>query len=491
MGLSDKAVIVAGGDVLQRFCKLAVGIILVRLVTQAEYGTYRQTWLTYELFSQILLIGLPASVYYFLPRLDARRKRGFVIQTVLMLTVLGALVSAGMGLGRNAIARFGSNPALGILIGSFLLVPLFDLPFKVWPGLLISLGKHLAYAVSTWVFSLLFVVAVVGPVLLGWGLSASFVCLGVLFAIRYVFMNVYWPRLIPVRKAVWDPAMLKKTLSFCLPLGLARAISILGLLIDKVFIFRFFNAAKYAIYSVGAVQVPIVPLVASAALNVLLPEFSRLDKENQHEKVLALWHEATRKTALLVLPAFFLLMTIAGRLVPFVYTKSYEESVILFRIYLLMLPLRVTRYGEVLSSVGRTKPVFRASLLYLLLNTALSYALLKLFGFVGPAIATVVSLFVMVLYYLMVIRTAFRTTFLRLLPFGKLFSISAVLALVSAVVYPVTLLELGDAWVIALCVVLFAACYLVLGSKFGVFTGRDRQFVLGWLTLKPLRGGKK
>src|SRR5215510_14006089 len=86
-------------------------VILVRVFTQSEFGTYKQLLLmTYTLFF-IAQCGLAESLFYFLPKNPDRAGR-YALNAVVMLFVSGLVCAAGLLANPRAIASWMSNPAL-------------------------------------------------------------------------------------------------------------------------------------------------------------------------------------------------------------------------------------------------------------------------------------------------------------------------------------------------------------------------------------------
>ena len=81
LSLADKAGIIGLGRFLRALGKLLLAIIIVRLLSKFDYGTYRQIFMLYSLFSIIFFLGLPTSVYYFVPRINKEDSKTFIIQS--------------------------------------------------------------------------------------------------------------------------------------------------------------------------------------------------------------------------------------------------------------------------------------------------------------------------------------------------------------------------------------------------------------------------
>src|SRR5262245_10818998 len=86
-------------------------VLLVRVFTQSEFGTYKQLLLmTYTLFL-IAQCGLAESLFYFLPKSPDRAGR-YALNALVMLFVSGLLCMAALLIDPHAIAGWMSNPGL-------------------------------------------------------------------------------------------------------------------------------------------------------------------------------------------------------------------------------------------------------------------------------------------------------------------------------------------------------------------------------------------
>src|ERR1043165_4005122 len=91
----------------------ALPLLLVRRLSQTDFGLYKQAFLVIGTISGILPLGLATSAFYFLPR--EREKRGAIVLNIILFNcVVGGL----------AVVLFLLAPrSLGLLITSQSLVP--------------------------------------------------------------------------------------------------------------------------------------------------------------------------------------------------------------------------------------------------------------------------------------------------------------------------------------------------------------------------------
>jgi len=170
-------------------------------------------------------------------------------------------------------------------------------------------------------------------------------------------------------------------------------------------------------------------LLLAGVVSVLVPEISRLFQAGELGEIHALWQRAVVRLALLVLPLAAFLLVFAEPMIAWMYPQ-YDRSVWVFRLYLLVLPLRCAIYNPLLVGMGKARWALWGSLGDLLCNIGLSVALIGIlqksapeWAFVGPAIATVSSTYLQVLFLLAAIGWHLRWSLAKLLPWANLLRI--------------------------------------------------------------------
>jgi O-antigen/teichoic acid export membrane protein len=124
--------------------------------------------------------------------------------------------------------------------------------------------------------------------------------------------------------------------------------------------------------------------------------------------------------AWLVLPVWLWAWVWAPELLRVLFTANYEDGLPIFRIYLLVLPLRVAVYSVLFLAMNQTRLLLWGAALDLLLNIALSILLAGMVGPRGPAIATTAVTWLQTLFYLVAAAKAMRIPVTALLPWGDL-----------------------------------------------------------------------
>ena len=260
-----------------------------------------------------------------------------------------------------------------------------------------------------------------------------------------------------------------------MPLWWTYIIGDLNRRIDGFLVAAFFAPTVFATFSIGAREIPLVGVIAYSITQAILPRISGLSHNSDYPSLLLTWHTSIEKTALFLFPVFAFLAASAQDLVILVFSPTFAAAATVFIIYLLLLPIRLTSYGAILTALGKTSAVFYGATLGIAVNLPLSVFLLKTAGWTGPAIATVISQVVMVAFYLTVIRNTIKTTWHNLLPYRRLL-------LVALATAPPTLIGLFTLHAIenrpisVLCAaVAFSLLYFAITWKLGLISRGDLQ----------------
>lgn len=486
LSLSDKTIILTLGSVLKKVNKFLLVIILVRLLTISDFGTYQQVWLIYLTLYPIFLFGIPTAVFYFIPRLSDEKKKIFTVQTIITLFFIGLIMSSFMYFFSDFIALYFNNPKLILLLKIFSLYPIFAIPISYLFPFLVSIKKERLGVKISIFFELMITIAVLIPIFLGLDLSIVFWSVVVIGLIQYLLFLLVISKHVHIEKIFFDFKLFVLQMKYSIPLGFSFLVGHLGDYIDKIVISIFYSSQYYALYSVGSMSIPIIAVVITSLYSILLPKFSELQSKNNLNKILEILHAAIRKTTLIFAPLFFFLFIVSESFIVFLYTQTYLESVIIFRIYLFVMLIYLIPVSTVILGMGKSKLVLKISFIFLLMNTVLNILFIKIFGFPGPALATVVSMFIIIIYYFINIGHLLKVSLLNILPYRLILKNFLVALCPSIIIFPITLSNLHPLIILILSAIFFFPIYTILIIKFNLLRESDKKLIKKWIKLKIL-----
>jgi O-antigen/teichoic acid export membrane protein len=479
--LTVKTGIITSASVLRMAGVMAINMILARTLSRTMYGTYQQVWLVYSSAFPVFMLGIPVALYYFLQHVDEKNKGSLMANSSLMLFISGLVLAAGMALGAGRIAKLLGNQDMIVPLRIFSAYALFSVSTLWAEPFYISTERHKVVLFVSGASAVGLFASVVPLARAASPLSMVFVAVVIYSGLRFATLAFMLGRDRTLPRRTLSASLARKQLTYSIPVGASEMVASVSRNIDKLVVSKFFNPASYAIYSNGAVEIPALGLLLGSISSVILPSLSRMHQENRKQDFLSAWSNAVDKTAFFVMPLFFFFLLYAPDFMITLFSQRYVESALPFRVYLLVLPVRVAQYGVLLLALGVTRPLFYGALGDLVLNLALSIALVRPLGYVGPALATVCTTWLEVLYYLAVAKGKLGTGFRSILPWGRIGRSFTLAAFACGLSYPVRISPVNPLLRLIAGGLAFAAAYLLLSYWFakdsmpGILTGRGES----------------
>lgn len=465
-----KAGILVFGQGITAVSAILIGAYLSRELDKADYATYRQTLLSYRFVAPVLMLGLPQALLYFLPQHE-EQKRKVLFKITSLLFIVGVLFSLFIYFGGNHLlaTRF-NNPQLAGALKLFAPYAAMMLPVSLITNCLVACGRVKVVAV----YNIASSVALLVILFIWMAMNASYE--GAIKANLLHAVLVFVPAILVMWTITGKPAVnaepvhLKDILKYSLPLGVGLMVGQFNLNLDKVIVAAMTTPEDFAVYVNGAIEVPLIGMITGAASAVILPDMVKACKEGNKLEALALWKRAAVKSALIIFPAAAFLMVVAPELMTFIYSDTYDESSLPFRVYLCVLPLRIMFFGVLFQAINKSGLILRRALINVLVNGVLTIFFVWLLGAWGAAVGTVVAILSFVYpYCIWHAKRNFDSKISELFASRRLFEI-AVCAVVSA--FPVVLILqwMNDAhivWVLCISGVVYSVGYLICGQVSG------------------------
>jgi O-antigen/teichoic acid export membrane protein len=373
----------AGPLVLARLCTVALAfcipLVLARTLTLQDYGTYKQLFLVSQTLLYVLPLGMAQALFFFLPRAEV--KRPYLVQTMLFLTGAGLLAALLLFAFGDAVARRFSNPALiehRREQAIYLVCLLASFPLEIS---LIGQGRTRQAAAVYLVSDTLRAGAMIGPVLLGFGLTGVMVAVAAFAACRYAAAWVATLRSGP--GPLLDRRLFRTQLGYALPFGAAMLVAIPQQYAHQYVVSGAVAPEAFAIYAVGCFQLPVVDLLYTPTSEVLMVRLGELEKQGRLGEGVLAFREAAARLALVFFPAATFLFAAAPELIGALFGERFAAAVPLFRVGVVGVALAVLPVDGVLRARNQTGYLFRAYLLKALVTVPLVWVGVKRFGMLG------------------------------------------------------------------------------------------------------------
>lgn len=483
-GLVSQARLVGGA------LNMLIIVLLTRLLSKEDFAAVALVYLVQETLNAFGPLGLDSALSFFVPKLGPRVSRALGVYTGAVLTALAVPYALVLFFGGPAIAEVVDIPGIETPLAWLALAVLCDFPGQTLPQYFIATERYIGAFWVTLVFYLSRFCSLVIPAWLGADVATLIALFAGVAVLRAAMYLVYFafiakgPLRGPEVRGQWR---LRDLFEYGLPLSLSLIVGKLNVQLDKYLIAAIAAAEVFAIYSVGATELPLVPGIAYSVTGALVPALVIAHRDGAGSDFVRLWHGSMVKVAAIMMPVFVALFVLAEPTVRLLFSKDYDAAAVPFRVYLCLMPLRLCAYGAVVRALGRTRPVLTASIAALLANAVLNYPFYLAFGLPGPALASIVAQVVAIGLLLQVIRRQLDLSWVHVFPYAAVLR-----ALVVAAVAAVPLL-LVDHWVtgdgarIAAGFGVYVPTYVVLGRLGGLLSAADLRYVVDFLTGRLVR----
>jgi O-antigen/teichoic acid export membrane protein len=446
-----------------------VPVVLARVLSQAEFGTYKQLFLLFGTLYYIAQLGMAESLFYFLPA--ASREAGrYVANAILFLTVAGLGCVILLHEAGPTLAVWLNNPELAnytTSLGAFLGLMLASSVLEIT---MVARGKYLLASTCYGVSDLLRALCFVVPALMFRRIDVLLFGAVAFAAARLVGTLVYLARTFDGDLRPQTSA-LRRQLRYTVPFGIATVLEICQANLHLYAVSYYADAATFAIYAVGCLQIPIVDLVASSAGSVIMVRMAEGVREGRKGECLAIWRETVRHLALVLVPVVGLLLVTAHLVIVLLFTDQYASAVPIFTIWSLAILPGVFLTDAALRVYAQTRFLVLLNAVRLGLIASLIYWSLSRFDLIGAVVLTVAAIALTKVLGLLRVARVMEVSPRALVPWSSVGRI-VLATLIAAGVARMALASVS--WPalpsLLLAAGLYAGVYLLLLSMFGVMT---------------------
>lgn len=494
--LSNKVTVVVFSRILTSLIDFGTGVLIVRMLSETNFAILAYLIMIYEVSRYVATLGFPESIFYYFEKLAKNYRKAFALQTFSILFLTGLLAAAAIFLVK-AFAPFlisEFSPEVVEAIQKYLpyvaLVALLEIP--TWPvtNILLALDKQKQSGWYQVITSVMSFCAFVIPILLG--LPFEFILYGLLsYAVVRFIGSIIWVSIVMPGGSWKTPKNnLKEQFIFSIPLGFSALVNQFNKYIDKFIVSFFLAELALGQYQVGAQEVPIIRVIPFAVGSVLISRYVNFNLNKKRGDLVDLWHKSIEKVALLIIPLTIMFITVAPEIISFIIETAdtnYQEAILPFQIYNLIILIRVAHYGSILQAFNDTKGILRLSFILLILNTVISIPLTYFYGINGTASGTLIANVIYIFFILKRIGGHLELPIYKVLPLGIYFKILGLSALIGVLLYTVKSnleLELSDGQLLLYTVSAYLISYLLLGTVFRIIKASDWRLFLNAISLR-------
>lgn len=474
------AFVLMAGRALGFAAAFAIPIVLARLLSQSDYGTYKQLFLVYGTLYSIGQVGMAESLFYFLPAARDNAAR-YVLNAILVLAISGAAFAAALWAAQDYIAQWLNNPALVgklPLIGIYLMLMLQAAVLEIT---MTSRKRHFHAFLSYILSDLGKAVLLVLPVL--WSDNLQWLLYGAITvaALRLLATLIYLRRQYGTALSL-DRGLARTQFLYAGPFSLYVVIEVAQASIHMYAVSYFFDAATYAVYAVGCLSIPLVEFLTGSAGSVMMVRMRERLLEGAGAAVLAIWRDTTRKLMLIFAPLVGCLLVAAHPLIVGLFTERYAASVPVFMVWEVIILFAGLLTDSVLRVYSQIPFLMGLGLVKLVLVLSGISWFLSTFGVVGAALMVVIVTGITKMLALAKIKSVMQCRLADFLPWRGLLTIG-VAAAVAALPALAVKSELSLPPLMSLLVIaaVYGACYLAIAWHFGLLSHDEKRALTGWM----------
>lgn len=368
---------------------LAIPILLVRLLTQENFGVYKQAFLLSATLTSLASAGVGVSAFYFMPRFPERGGK-IALNILLYNTVVGLVPVIVLLLYPGALNFiFPDLQSYAALMALLAMLSLTAVLVETLPTSLQDVRSSTVFVVGTQLLKAILLIAaalLIGTVRsLVWSIIlSSIVSIAILVRYLYRRFGAFWTH--------FELHFFYEQLAYALPFGVYGMIYIFRSYLDNYFISARFSAADFAIYSVGWLEAPFISLFLESMAAVMVVRVSALQHEGRVADIRSVMASAVNRMAAVQFPMYALLLVAGRDLIVFVYTQRYEASAKVFSITITLIALNVFMYDPVVRAYTYLrKYILTVRILVVLTEFAVLIPVINRFGMIGAALTAVIA----------------------------------------------------------------------------------------------------
>ncbi len=380
--------------------------IFTRTFTKKDFGTWRQIVLIVSMGATLLSLGFPEGFRYFIS-LENKKISTHLIKILCstLITSLIIYILILLGIDELLITYF-KNIDLRFVIRYFPILFIVVTLSRAYRYLMIQGGaswKLFKYSIISFTISTSLIII---TYYFYSRMNEEILWTWISFLLFILYLSLFILYFFEEKKLNYSNIIFKDVLKFReyfkigFPLYIATFIGVLSLNLDKLIVNKYSDLTTFAIYSIGAIELPIVGMIGTAISQSIFPKLVESYKKNiSHTK--EIWLQATLKATHITYPIILILMLFSKAIILILFTDKYLDAVPIFQTYLLLGLWRNTQYGSLIIASGNTKWTMIYSTAALILNIILSVLFFRLFGILGVAWGAFLAAMIVAIFQLL------------------------------------------------------------------------------------------
>ncbi|MFC1848236.1 flippase, partial [Chloroflexota bacterium] len=412
------AAIVFLGTIVGMLLGFGSRIIIVRYITQSEYGIFSLAVVLAGIFSMLATLGLAQGatryIAYFRGKNELSKIKSVVFSSLGFTLIASIFLSLVLFFASDILStRVFDEPELSTPLKIFSI----SIPFIVLTGMLITIFRG---------FDRVDVKVYFQDILHG---ALFLISLGAIIILGVTFLGVIYASLaatvitclaVAVYTIIKPPLSMKggestgpigkEMLLFSLPLLGSAMLALIIQWTDTLMLGYFKTASDVGLYNGALPLARLIPIPLASMNFLYVPVLTQLYSKGLTNEMKRSYQVLTKWVFVLSFPLFLILLLFPITILSFLFGYQYAEAAQALRIlsFGLMLHTFVGANGMTLMVIGRTRLIMFVSLLGAALNVALNAALIPPLGITGAAIASMAAYIVINSFLLIKLYQLYR-----------------------------------------------------------------------------------
>lgn len=365
-------------------------ILLVRILSQSEYGLYKQAFLVVGTANALASLGVGVSAFYYMPRQPERG--GQVALNILIYNLFAGSIPLALAVFYPQILGVFKSKQLesfAVQLGFLALLTLTSGLLTLIPTALQDVKYSTIFVIgSQFVKIIVFAIAA-----LVFGSVQSLILSAILMQVLTTAVLVWY--LHSRFGRFWEQfewAFFLEQLAYAIPIGIYGSLWVVQKFMDNYFVGHYFSSSDFAIYSVGWVDFALFSIFQESIAAVMVVRVSSLQMRGENEEIRRLSASAINRLAAIQFPICALLVVAGHDLIVVMYTRAYAAAAPIFTVAILLLALNAFLLDPVIRAyIGLRRFVLVTRIVILVSLFFLLTPVIHHFGMVGAAVAAVGS----------------------------------------------------------------------------------------------------
>lgn len=396
--LARKGITGTVGQVTSRALSFGFLLLLARLLNTHDYGLFILGWTIVLLAQSISTLGLQKGLVRLIAKFyaesDIARVRGTILTSVVFSTMMATAIALAIVFSAPHVATtIFQKPRLELVLSTLALLIPFGAFIVIAAAISQSFQKITVQQIvrNTRALLLLIFAGLTGVL----GYEFGYILIAIVLsgvAASVVVGFIVW-RSSPISLRGPRSVVNRRLLEISIPMFLSGFIYSLLFRIDQLILGVFVTASEVGFYNAGSVLASQLSVVLIGIAAVFEPTASKLYTNNNNGELASLFNRVAVWALIATTPIAAVLWGFPELLLSFFGTAFVTaESILLILTLYMLFRTAIGPTGELLNMTGHQKLVLYDTSAMVLLNVALNLVLIPIYGGVGAAVATTVSI---------------------------------------------------------------------------------------------------